>query len=106
MVSVCVLGGEVLEITDLKKKKEWLQTQQPVCGGFGLPEKVNQKEKECLRCQLLTEVIDELSHELAKAQQGRRAAFRESLALKRLLLMDMEAEHEAISQADGFGDSA
>jgi hypothetical protein len=63
--------------------------------------------EECVRCQLLTEVIDELSHELAKAQQGRRAAFRESLALKRLLLIDMEVEHEkAISQADGFGNSA
>ena len=48
----------------------------------------------CIRCQALTDVIDELSDLLAKSQQSRKAAFRELRAVKRLLVMDMEENHD------------
>jgi hypothetical protein len=59
---------------------------------------------DCLKCRALTEVIDELSDLLAKAQRARRVALHENLALRHLLVMDMEEEHHAISQADGFSE--
>jgi hypothetical protein len=52
---------------------------------------------ECQNCQQLTAVIEELSDLLAKAQQSRRRAFRDAIAYRRLLVMDMEENHASQS---------
>ena len=48
---------------------------------------------DCKNCQRLTEVIDELSAMLAKAQTRRRQALNDARAYRRLLVMDMESCH-------------
>ena len=48
----------------------------------------------CHKCQELTEVIDELSELLARAQRNRRRAFQEARIYRHLLVMDMEKDFE------------
>jgi len=69
---------------------------------------------DCTRCQLLTAAIDELSSSLARSQSTRRGLSQRIRELERLLLIDMEEEHDragadlslSLCQADGFGEEA
>ena len=56
---------------------------------------------ECIKCQALTEVIDELSDLLAREQGRRLEIFRENVKLKRLLVIDMEDLH-ALTEGPDF----
>jgi len=76
------------------------------------------ESNDCTRCQLLTAAIDELSSSLARSQSTRRGLSRRIRELERLLLIDMEEEHDrafdradffgslSLCQADGFGEEA
>lgn len=48
---------------------------------------------ECLRCQQLSAVIDELSDLLSKFQRSRRRYSIENRQLRNLLIIDMEDQH-------------
>jgi hypothetical protein len=56
---------------------------------------------ECIKCQALTQVIDELSDLLAREQGRRLEIFRENVKLKRLLVIDMEDLH-ALTEGPNF----
>jgi hypothetical protein len=75
------------------------------------------ESNDCTRCQLLTAAIDELSSSLARSQSTRRGLSQRIRELERLLLIDMEEEHDragadffglgsSLCQADGFGEEA
>jgi hypothetical protein len=65
----------------------------------------------CENCRKLTAIIDELSEMLANTQRSRREATRAMRALQKLLIMDIEEEHDtnssmiALSQADGYSEN-
>jgi hypothetical protein len=62
---------------------------------------------ECRTCKELTEVIDELSHELSKVQKSRRQILRTMRLLRMAVINEMEKEfQESVSQADGFGEES